>query len=153
MGGTPRVTVLVPMHNAEPYVVQTLLSVLVEMDVDVEVLVINDKSTDQSLERVLSVHDQRIRIVDGPGVGISACLNTGLASARGDIIMRCDADDLYPAGRISRQVTWLDDNPQYGAVCGGFSTIDKAGRLIAASPKVMRTEADRLVNAGLVREA
>jgi hypothetical protein len=45
--------------------------------------------------------------------------------------MRCDADDLYPEGRIKDQVDWLDDNPEYAAVCGAFSTIDSSGRLVA----------------------
>lgn len=119
------------MRNAESYVVQTLDSLLVEKDVDIEVIVINDNSTDQSLARVLSVRDDRIHIIDGPGLGISACLNVGLAASRGDILMRCDADDLYPAGRLRNQVAWLDANPEYGAVCGGFSTMDIDGRLIA----------------------
>lgn len=125
-----RVSVLVPMHNAEPYIVTTLASVLDERDVAIEVVVINDKSTDQSLLKASSIRDERVRIVDGPGEGISACMNIGLATAQGDIIMRCDADDQYPAGRIKEQVAWLDANPDYAAVCGGFSTMDSACRLI-----------------------
>jgi len=127
----PRVSVLVPMKNAEPYVVAALASVLLEKDVPIEVVVINDKSTDGSLEQVLSVRDKRIRIIDGPGMGLSACLNAGLATAKGDVVMQCDADDLYPVGRIKDQVAWLDANPEYAAVCGGFSTMDTAGRLVA----------------------
>ncbi|MFZ2160715.1 MAG: glycosyltransferase family A protein [Sideroxyarcus sp.] len=127
----PHVSVLVPMHNAEPYVVAALASVLLEKDVPIEVVVINDKSTDRSLEKVLGVSDKRIRVIDGPGTGVSACLNVGLAAAKGDIVMRCDADDLYPPGRIKDQAAWLDVNPEYAAVCGSFSTIDTAGRLIA----------------------
>ena len=118
------------MHNAEPYIDKALASILLEKDVSIEAVVINDKSTDRSLEQVLSVRDKRIRIVDGPGTGISACLNVGLAVAKGDIVMRCDADDLYPPGRIKEQVAWLDANPEYAAVCGGFSTIDTDGRLV-----------------------
>lgn len=127
----PRVSVLVPMHNAEPYIAATLASILREKDVPIEVVVINDKSTDRSLLEVLSISDDRIRLVDGPGAGISACMNVGLATAQGDIIMRCDADDLYPTGRINEQVGWLDANPEYAAVCGAFSTIDSSGRFVA----------------------
>lgn len=128
----PRVSVLVPMHNAEPYITQTLFSILQEMEVEIEVVVINDRSTDRSLDAVRRCGDERVRIVDGPGMGISACLNAGLAVARGEIVMRCDADDLYPAGRIHEQVSWLDAHPEYGAVCGGFSTMDESGRVVAA---------------------
>jgi GT2 family glycosyltransferase len=58
-------------------------------------------------------------------------MNAGLAAAQGDIVMRCDADDHYPEGRISEQVNWLDAHPQYDAVCGRFATMDSLGRLAA----------------------
>ena len=45
--------------------------------------------------------------------------------------MRCDADDIYPSERIYEQVAWLRDHPEYDAVCGTFSTIDQAGKLVA----------------------
>ncbi len=128
---TPRVSVIVPMKNAEPFIIAALTSVLSEKEVPIEVVVINDKSTDRSLEKVLSIADDRIRIIDGPGVGFPACWNTGLAATRGDIVMQCDADDLYPAGRIKEQVAWLDANPEYAAVCGGFTSINTAGQLVA----------------------
>lgn len=127
---SPRVSVLIPMHNAEPFIVATLNSVLLEKDVPIEVVVINDKSTDQSLAQVLTICDKRMRVIEGPGVGISACMNAGLVAAKGDIIMRCDADDQYPVARIKEQVAWLDANPEYAAVCGGFSTMDTVGRLV-----------------------
>ncbi|MDO8989442.1 MAG: glycosyltransferase family A protein [Sideroxyarcus sp.] len=148
----PRVSVLVPMKNAEPYVVAALASVLSEKDVALEVVVINDKSTDRSLERVLSVRDERIRVIDGPGKGLSACLNAGLAAANGDVVMQCDADDLYPAGRIKDQVAWLDANPEYAAVCGGFSTMDTAGRLVTVLvSSVMPEEITGELNSGKTR--
>lgn len=134
MNPTPRVSILVPMRNAEPFVEMTLNSILLETDIFLEVVVINDKSTDRSLERVDSVRDRRIRVVEGPGIGISACLNAGLDAARGDIIMRCDADDLYSMMRISNQVDWLDANPEYAAVCGSFSMMDTHGRLLDELP-------------------
>ena len=118
------------MRNAEPFIVAALLSILHEQEVPIEVVIINDNSTDRSLEMVLRIRDERICILDGPGTGISDCLNVGLAAAKGDIIMRCDADDLYSPGRIKEQVTWLDANMEYDAVCGGFSAMDIAGRLL-----------------------
>jgi glycosyltransferase involved in cell wall biosynthesis len=117
-----------PMHNAERFVAAALASVLLERDVPLEVIVINDRSTDGSLDAVSGIRDDRVRVGDGPGAGISACLNVGLKAARGDIVMRCDADDLYPPGRIQRQVQWLDANPEFAAVCGSFVPIDARGR-------------------------
>jgi len=119
------------MHNAEDYISETLVSVLRETQTPMEVIVVNDKSTDASLARVLEFADKRIRVIDGPGRGIAACMNAGLAAARGAVIMRCDADDLYPEKRIRQQVAWLDANPEYAALCGAFSTIDRKGRLVS----------------------
>ena len=127
----PKVSVLIPMRNAEPFIASTLSSILLEQDVAIEILVIDDKSTDGSLQRVRKIHDQRIKIIAGKGEGISSCLNIGLESISGEIVMRCDADDLYPEGRIRTQVEWLDAHPEYGAVCGGFSTMDAAGCPVA----------------------
>lgn len=127
----PRVSVLVPMHNAESYIGKTMAAILQENGVSIEVVVVNDRSTDRSLEEVERIQDDRVRVVNGPGKGIAACLNTGLAAARGEVLMRCDADDLYPAGRIREQLAWLDAHPEYGAVCGSFATMDESGRVVA----------------------
>ena len=124
----PTVSIVVPMYNAEAFVAKTLHSILQEQTVDLEVIVVNDRSTDRSLQRVLAIGDKRVRVITGPGQGISACLNAGIAAARADIIMRCDADDLYPPGRIAQQVNWLSQHPEFGAVCGGFSMIDTQGQ-------------------------
>jgi glycosyltransferase involved in cell wall biosynthesis len=128
------VSIIVPMHNAQDYIAQTLASLLRETRTAIEVIVVNDRSTDASLARVLEIPDPRIRVVDGPGRGIAACVNAGLAAAEGAVIMRCDADDLYPENRIRRQVAWLAANPEYAAVCGSFSTIDRDGRAVVDLP-------------------
>jgi glycosyltransferase involved in cell wall biosynthesis len=116
-----------PMRNAEAYVAEALQSILSETSVPIEVVIVDDASTDRSREIVLSFNDPRIRLIRGPSGGVAATYNTALNSSRGDIIMRCDADDLYAPGRIARQVKWLNEHPEFGAVCGGFSAIGKRG--------------------------
>lgn len=122
-----------PMRNAEPYVEAAIRSVLAEHSVDLELVVVDDGSTDRSREIVSSVHDQRIRIIDGPSNGFALAFNTGLAACKGDIFMPCDADDLYEQGRIARQVEWLDAHPEFDALAGRFSKMDKSGRLVSAA--------------------
>lgn len=124
------VSIIVPMYNAEAFISATLASILQERDIPLEVVVVNDGSTDASLERVCATNDKRVRVIQGPCQGIAPALNAGLAVACGEIIMRCDADDLYPPQRIARQVDWLSKHPEFGVVCGGFSTIDVKGRAI-----------------------
>ncbi|MBC9882140.1 glycosyltransferase family 2 protein [Bradyrhizobium sp. INPA01-394B] len=130
----PTASILVPLHNAERYILETLTSLLTEQHVSIEVIVVNDHSTDKSASIVAAVADPRVRLIPSSGRGISATLNTGLAAARGDIIMRCDADDLYPVGRIRSQVDWLAANPEFDAVCGSYSTINERARLIRSMP-------------------
>lgn len=127
------VSVIVPIYNAEPFISATLDSMLQECDIPMEVVVVNDGSTDGSLQRVQAISDERVRIIEGPGKGGAAtAMNLGLTAARGEIIMRCDADDLYAPQRLARQVGWLTRHPEFGALCGSFSTIDNRGRLIAS---------------------
>lgn len=123
----PRVSILMPMRNAAKHVEQALRSILIEDGVRLEVVVVDDGSTDQSRALVESLADRRIRIIDGPCEGIAAAYNAALDASRGDIVMRCDADDLYPPERIARQVAWLDANPEYGAICGSFSAMGRRG--------------------------
>jgi glycosyltransferase involved in cell wall biosynthesis len=127
----PTVSVIVPMLNADAYIEDALRSILQERDVSIEVIVVDDGSIDNSRQLAASLGDARVRIVDGPRKGISASLNTGIEASCGSIVMRCDADDLYPEGRIRRQVAWLEENPEHDALCGAFSTIDRAGRVIS----------------------
>lgn len=128
----PQVTVIVPTKNAREYVANAVRSVLDQPGVDLEVVVIEDGSTDGSDEVVRALNDSRIRIVPGPRAGnISAAMNAGIEAARGVYLCRCDADDLYPPGRLARQLTWLTANPHFAAVCGSFRTITAKGRPVS----------------------
>jgi glycosyltransferase involved in cell wall biosynthesis len=120
----PLISVIIPMRNGEPFVAETLRSVLGQTGVDLDVVVVNDGSTDASPDTVRAFNDPRVRLIDGPCRGISAAVNAGLAAARGDYWCRCDADDLYPAGRLAAQAAYLDSHPDVGAVCGGYSLVD-----------------------------
>lgn len=150
----PLVSVVVPMRNAEAWVAEAIASILQGADAALEVVVVDDGSTDRSRERALQGGDARVRLIDGPCKGIAASLNAGLAAARGDLLMRCDADDLYPAGRIASQVAWLDAHPEHGAVCGAFSTIDARGQIVArllAEQDAERLDIEEELRRGITR--
>jgi len=145
------VSIVIPMRNAEKFVSETLTALLREKETPIEVIVVNDKSTDRSLDRVLEFKDDRLRVIDGPGRGIAGALNAGYAEARGSIIMSCDADDVYPPERISRQAKWLASHPEFDAVCGTYSSMDAAGRFLSEIPAGDASEiTDELLN-GKVR--
>jgi glycosyltransferase involved in cell wall biosynthesis len=117
-----------PMRNAASFVHSSLLSILEERSVPLEVIVVDDGSTDNSRAIIEAIGDSRIRVIDGPCQGIAAALNLAIEAAIGDILMRCDADDLYEPDRIARQASWLRTNPEFGAICGGFSAMNGKGR-------------------------
>jgi glycosyltransferase involved in cell wall biosynthesis len=128
----PRVSVLMPMRNAGVFLRPAIDSVLGQRQEPLELIVVDDGSTDGSGDIVRGVGDPSIRVLEGPRQGIAAALNLALSESRGDIVMRCDADDLYPPERIRRQVAWLAAHPQHAAVCGPFSTIDRCGAAVSA---------------------
>ncbi len=125
---TATVSVIMPMRNAERYVCESIRSVLGQTFEDLELIVIDDGSTDNSASVVRAFEDRRLRLVTGQGRGISAALNTGLDAATGGFVARCDSDDLFPPERLAWHVDWLTRNPDYGTVCGAFSTVDWCGR-------------------------
>jgi glycosyltransferase involved in cell wall biosynthesis len=126
----PEASIIIPLRNAEPFIGQTLDSLLSERGILIEVVIVEDGSTDQSGQIIAAYTDERIQVIQGPQAGIAAAFNAGLAAVRGPIVSRCDADDLFPAKRIARQVHWLHAHPEYGAVCGSFSSMDSQGRLV-----------------------
>jgi glycosyltransferase involved in cell wall biosynthesis len=125
------ISVIIPMKNAEPFVRAAVQSVLNQRDVDLEVIVIDDGSTDRSAAVVRGINDPRVRLIEGPRTGISAAFNSGLAAAKGEFLARCDADDLYPPDRLAWQLELLQQHPEIGAVCGSFATITESGEPVA----------------------
>jgi glycosyltransferase involved in cell wall biosynthesis len=118
------------MRNCQGYVRRALESVLGQTEANLEVVVVDDGSTDQSAAVAGSLGDSRVRVIPGPGQGIAAALNAGLDAARGEFFSRCDADDYYPQGRLSWQARFLKDHPEFGAVLGSFIHVDEQERLV-----------------------
>lgn len=124
------VSVIVPLYNAERFITSAIASILAAKDIELEVVVVDDGCTDASLKRVDQIADPRVRVIRNSGKGIAAAMNSGLAAARGEIIMRCDADDLYPPNRLKTHANWLVNNPDYGAICGNYSAVGSRGELV-----------------------
>ncbi len=127
----PQVTVVMPMRNGRPYVEQALRSILDQRGVDLEIVVVDDGSTDGSAEGIADLNDPRIRVIPGPEKGISAAVNAGIEHAQGEFIARSDADDIYPAGRLARQVQFLVEHEEFGVICGAFHSVTHKGHPIA----------------------
>lgn len=134
MTDLPDVTVIMPVRNGERYIADALASILSQEAVTLEVVVVDDGSTDRTRDEVGKVADGRVRVIDGPQQGVAAAMNAGLAAARGRYIARCDSDDLYPSGRLAAQVRFLEASAEFGAVCGRFEVLDAADHRVFLPP-------------------
>lgn len=125
---SPKVSVLMAVYNAEKYLPEAVDSILGQSFTDFECLIVDDGSTDHSLEIINSYRDPRIEVVRNPrNLGLTRTLNRGLDLARGEYIARMDSDDVSLPERLDRQVAYLDAHPQVG-VCGTWAKdIDSRG--------------------------
>ena len=113
----PRVTVLLPVFNAGRYVAAAVESVLAQTLTDFELLVVDDGSTDGSMEIVDRFRDPRVRVIrNARHLGFADALNVGLREARGVLIARQDADDLSAPRRLERQVAAFHAQPALALV-------------------------------------
>ena len=127
----PRVTVLMSVYNGERYLRTAIDSILSQTCTDFEFLIINDGSTDDSREIILSYRDPRICMIDNPSnIGLTKSLNRGLALARGKLIARQDADDISHVVRIEKQVAYMEAHLKTVLLGTQARNIDMHGRLV-----------------------
>lgn len=118
---TPRVTVLMPVYNTASYLREAVDSILNQTFTDFEFLIIDDASTDGSIDIIKSYNDPRISFTEKPeNTGYTNSLNMGLEMARGEYIARMDSDDISLPERLEKQVAFMDANLEVG-LCGTAS--------------------------------
>jgi len=112
-----KVTVLMPVFNGEKYLHEAINSILNQTFVDFDFLIIDDGSSDKSLEIIKSYQDVRISLVkNNNNRGLVYSLNLGLFLAKGEYIARMDCDDISLPERLEKQVEFLNVNPKVGLV-------------------------------------
>jgi len=127
----PRVTVLLPVYNAEKYIKEAIESMLNQTFKDFELLIINDGSTDNSMKIITSFKDGRIRLtVNEKNEGLIFTLNRGIDLAQGKYIARMDADDISMPERLEKQVEFMDNNSDIGVVGTWTMTESKEKKFI-----------------------
>ena len=110
----PLITCIVPAHNAERFLGDTLESILKQTYRCVEIIVVDDGSTDNTAV-VVAEYDGKVRYMRQPNTGASAARNCGLAVARGELIALLDADDLWHSEKLARQSSYLRGRCDVGA--------------------------------------
>ena len=115
----PHVSVVIPVRNGKDYIQEALDSVLQQSFTDLELLLIDDGSTDDDYDRY-ALRDPRIRVIHLAGTGVSRARNVGMAQSRGKLIAFLDADDVWFPGKLEAQVRYFDAHPDVGVVFGKF---------------------------------
>ena len=146
----PRVSVVIPVRNGKDYLQEALDSVLQQSFTDLELLLINDGSTDDDYDRY-ALQDERIRVIHLTGTGVSRARNVGMAQSRGELIAFLDADDVWFPGKLEAQVRYFDAHPDVGVVFGKFirwtdlpgGGFAPASSLIQDVAQLTKTEEDR----------
>ena len=110
----PSISVVVPTYNAEHTIFKTVKSVQKQTFSDLEIIVINDGSTDRTLELLQSITDQRLKIFSYKNGGLPVARNRGISHARGEFISFIDADDLWTPDKLELQLAALQQHPEAG---------------------------------------
>ena len=120
-----KVSIGIPFYNAEDFLRDAITSALNQRFDDFELLLIDDGSTDNSLQIARNFANKRIRLfADGANKGLPARLNELVAHARGEYFARMDADDIMFSRRIATQVRFLEQHPEVDVLGSGVITID-----------------------------
>ncbi len=130
---SPLVTVLIPVYN-RPSVTSTIKSILGQTYSNLEVLIVDNASTDTTVKEIESIDDPRIRLlINEENKGQTFSLNRGLKEAKGKYIARIDSDDIAVPERIEKQVRFMEENPEYvliGSWVRFISDDDKLGMVV-----------------------
>lgn|GEM_PF-668881 len=143
-----RVSVVIPAYNAAPWIEESVRSMLGQSYRDLEVIVVDDGSTDNTREVLARIEDPRLRTEANPqNLGLIGTLNRALPLARGEIIARMDADDVSPPERIAEQMRALEERSDVQVVSS--RTHDFTGEakrpVHALAPLALPTEHDEIV--------
>jgi glycosyltransferase involved in cell wall biosynthesis len=116
----PTVSVIVPVFNGEQFIDEALASLRCEQKIAVEIIVVDDGSTDGSvgIVKALAEQDSRIHVITGDHRGVAATRNIGVRAAAGEYITFLDCDDICPPGRIVRQALKLASDNSVAVVVG-----------------------------------
>ena len=133
----PLVSVVVPAYNAESTIDETLNSVRGQTYAKLEIIVVDDGSTDSTAAHMLRhcTEDARVRLIRQPNQGLAAARNAGIASASSDYIAPLDADDLWHPAKIERQMrAMMAGGSEVGLVYTWNALIDDKSRITSSNP-------------------
>lgn len=142
----PAITVLMPCYNAQRWLREAIESVLSQTYENFEYILVDDGSTDETLEVIneYASKDRRLNVIAKRNTGLVDSLNVGIKQAKGEWIARLDADDISMPDRLAKQFDFTNRNPQVVLVGGGCIEIDEGGNFLKQHSYPVKHE--RLLN-------
>ena len=119
-----KVSVIIPLYNSEKYIARTIKSVLSQTHQNIEVIIINDESTDNSVKVCQQFNDPRIKIIHQKNRGLAGSRNTGIRAATGEYLAFIDADDIWLPEKLKTHIVHLESNPELGISFSRSAFID-----------------------------
>lgn len=123
MAELPLVSVIIPVYNGAAYIGQCIQSVLDQQYESIEVIVVNDGSTDETSE-VVAQFGERVTEIHQPNAGVAAALNTGILASTGELIAIQGGDDIWLPGKLDAQVRLLQSDRRIGLCYTGSICVD-----------------------------
>lgn len=124
----PKVSVIIPTYNHPDAVTEAIASVAAQTERDLEILVVDDGSTDGTREAVIAIEDDRIRYLYKSNGGPASARNHGLAAATGVYVAFLDHDDLWPPEFLEVMLEHLARKPEFGVAYGAITVRFEDGR-------------------------
>lgn len=121
-----KISVVIPSYNAAGMIEEAVASVLAQTWPNIECVVVDDGSTDET-EVALKSYKDRVRYIKKPNGGFASARNLGMEKASGDFIAWLDADDIFEPNKLERQMALFDTWPELGLVCSDFKMFDETG--------------------------
>lgn len=127
----PLISVIIPLYNAEKYISECVISVLNQTWSNIEVIIIDDGSTDNSLAIAKEFEAENVKVLSQQNKGASAARNKGLREAKGDYIQFLDADDLLSKNKIEDQMLSLNGSTDHVSISTTIHFLDGTNHLLS----------------------
>jgi len=124
------VSVVIPVYNAGNYIIESIESVFDQDYKNIQIVVVNDGSTDDSLSKIENTFADRIKIINIDNSGVSNARNVGILNSDGDYIAFLDADDFWVKDKISCQIASFEMNERFGVSYTSRYIITSDGNII-----------------------
>ena len=126
-----KISVVIPLYNKEKFIIETLNSVLSQSFANFEVIIVNDGSTDSSLQKLSEIDDDRVRIITIDNGGVSNARNVGINNAKFDWVALLDADDTWGQNYLRESVNKIIENKEADAIATNYFLVFESRKVRA----------------------